>query len=491
MVKYAKPRAFYDVFERKGPGQVVSHYCPGCGHGVAHKLIASVIDELGIQDKTVFCSPVGCSVFGYYYFDTGNVQCAHGRAPAVATGLRRSLSDAIVISYQGDGDLAGIGLAEIVHAANRGENITVFFINNAIYGMTGGQMAPTTPVGIETPTCPYGRARTSDGDPVHMSEMIATLTAPVYVERVSLASPAKIVKARRAVKKALTCQLERRGFSFVEILSPCPINWKMTPVEARQWMVDVLEPIFPLGVYVDSTGEKQHDRSIDDAETGDAPRFEPVFADADAYTAALASFDLPPIEPSAPLDHECRVKIAGFGGQGVMSAGVLIANCASAEGRRTSWLPSYGPEMRGGTANASVIVSDDTIGAPVVDEPTVLIAMNRPSIDTFASTVAPGGVLIYNSSIVSDDVSRDDCTVVAVPASDIAREKGFIQGANVVMVAVFAMLTRTISVETVKKILPASLKRSEFVEINLELIDAAAEFLETAVIATANGGPRS
>ena len=471
MVKFAKPRAFYDVFERKGPGQVVSHYCPGCGHGVAHKLIASVIDELGIQDRTVFCSPVGCSVFGYYYFDTGNVQCAHGRAPAVATGIRRSLTDAVVISYQGDGDLAGIGLAEIVHAANRGEDITVFFINNAIYGMTGGQMAPTTPVGIETPTCPYGRARTSDGDPVHMCEMIATLTAPVYVERVSLATPPKIVKARRAVKKALTCRLENRGFSFVEILSPCPINWKMTPVEARRWMDEVLEPIFPLGVYVDSTGAKS-----------DRPRFDPVPPDAAAYAAALSSFDLPPIEARPALDHECRVKIAGFGGQGVMSAGVLIANCASAEGRRTSWLPSYGPEMRGGTANASVIVSDDTIGAPVVDVPTVLIAMNRPSVDTFASSLAPGGVLIYNSSIVSDEVRRDDCTVVAVPASEIAREKGFIQGANVVMVAVFAILTRTISVETVKQILPASLKRSEFVAINLELIDAAAAFLETAQI---------
>src|SRR5581483_6814633 len=183
-VLHEKPRSFYPLYERKAELQHQTHYCPGCGHGIIHKLLARAIDELGIQDRTVLISPVGCSVFAYYYFDVGNIQVAHGRAPAAATGVKRSRPDSVVISYQGDGDLAAIGTAEILHAANRGENITSIFVNNGIYGMTGGQMAPTTPLGSKTTTTPFGRSAANDGYPIRVCELLASLDAPVYLERV-------------------------------------------------------------------------------------------------------------------------------------------------------------------------------------------------------------------------------------------------------------------------------------------------------------------
>src|SRR6201997_4771490 len=235
-VIHSKSPVFYDTYERKSELKHQTHYCPGCGHGVAHKLIAEAIEEMGLQDKTIFVSPVGCSVFAYYYFDVGNVQMAHGRAPAGATGIKRAHPDKLVISYQGDGDLAAIGTAEIIHAANRGENITVFFVNNAIYGMTGGQMAPTTLVGQKSTTSPWGRRPVNEGFPIHMAEMLSSLEAPAYIERVGLGDNKSIMKSRRAVRKALENQRDRRGFSFVEILSPCPTIWGKDPVAARLWV---------------------------------------------------------------------------------------------------------------------------------------------------------------------------------------------------------------------------------------------------------------
>ncbi len=250
-VIHEKSPLFYDRYERKADLQGQTHYCPGCGHGVAHKLIAEALQDLGLQDRTIFVSPVGCSVFAYYYFDVGNVQAAHGRAPACATAIKRTCPDKIVISYQGDGDLAAIGTAEIVHAANRGEKITVFFVNNAIYGMTGGQMAPTTLVGQKSTTSPWGRRPTNEGYPLHMAELLSTLEAPVYVERVALCDNKNIMKARRAVRKALELQRDGAGFSFVEILSPCPTIWGKDPVEARRWVAEKLVPAFPLNVFRD------------------------------------------------------------------------------------------------------------------------------------------------------------------------------------------------------------------------------------------------
>ena len=248
IIKHQKPSCLYSDFKRKGSGDDsdVSHYCPGCGHGVVHNLIAEAIQDLGIQDRVIFCSPVGCAVFAYYYFDVGNVQCAHGRAPAVASAIRRTRTDSIVISYQGDGDLAGIGLSHIMHAANRGENITVFFINNAIYGMTGGQLAPTSPIGFRTPTTPQGRDPRNDGFPINMAEIISPRHAPTLVERVSLSDGPKVMKARKVIREGIQNQIEGKGFSFIEILSPCPVNWKMSPVESRKWMEGIILGFFIL-----------------------------------------------------------------------------------------------------------------------------------------------------------------------------------------------------------------------------------------------------
>jgi 2-oxoisovalerate ferredoxin oxidoreductase beta subunit len=250
-LEYARPQAFYPTFERKSDDPSVTHYCPGCGHGNLHKYIAEAIDELGIADRTVLVSPVGCAVFAYYYLDVGNVQAAHGRAPAVATGIKRALPHSIVVSYQGDGDLAAIGGDEILHAANRGENLTVFFVNNAIYGMTGGQMAPTSLVGMKTTTSPRGRSRANEGGPLHVCELLATLEAPAYIERTALGDNAHNAKTLRAVRKALRYQVEGRGFSLVEVLSPCPTGWHLQPVQATRWVLDEMTQVFPLGVLRD------------------------------------------------------------------------------------------------------------------------------------------------------------------------------------------------------------------------------------------------
>src|SRR5437868_3372766 len=246
---HSKSPVFYDLYDRKADLKHQTHYCPGCGHGVAHKLIAETVQDLGLQDQTVFVSPVGCSVFAYYYFDVGNVQVAHGRAPAAATGVSRACPGKIVIAYQGDGDLAAIGTAEIVHAANRGEHIAVFFLNNAIYGMTGGQMAPTTLVGQTSTTSPWGRRPINEGFPLHMSELLATLEAPAYIERVALSDNKNIMRARRAVRKALEIQRDGGGFTFVEILSPCPTIWNLSAVEARRWGAEKMIPVFPINVF--------------------------------------------------------------------------------------------------------------------------------------------------------------------------------------------------------------------------------------------------
>jgi 2-oxoglutarate ferredoxin oxidoreductase subunit beta len=226
-------------------------YCPGCLHGVAHRLVAESIDELGIINTASGVAPVGCSVFAYKFFNFDMAQAAHGRAPAVATGMKRARPNMQVFTYQGDGDLAAIGTAEIVHAANRGEHMSVFFVNNAIYGMTGGQMAPTTLPEMKTTTSPYGRKTDDIGFPIRVSELLATLIAPYYIERVSLLTPGDIIKAKKAVKKALTYNKEERGFTFVELISTCPTNWGIDPVKSLQWAKDNMLPFFKLGCFRD------------------------------------------------------------------------------------------------------------------------------------------------------------------------------------------------------------------------------------------------
>jgi 2-oxoglutarate ferredoxin oxidoreductase subunit beta len=225
------------------------HYCPGCTHGIAHRLVAEVLDELAVGDHTVGVAPVGCAVFAYNYFNCDMVEASHGRAPAVATGIKRVNPGNVVFTYQGDGDLASIGAAEIVHAAARGEKITVIFINNAIYGMTGGQMAPTTLVGQVTTTSPYGRDAAHCGSPVRMSEMLATLDGAAYIERTSLHDVKGVVATKRAIKKAFQCQLDGKGFAMVEVLSTCPTNWGKSPVESLDWLKENMIPQFPVGVF--------------------------------------------------------------------------------------------------------------------------------------------------------------------------------------------------------------------------------------------------
>ena len=230
-------------------------YCPGCGHGIIHKLVAETLVEMDVVGKTVGVAPVGCSVLAYNFFNLDMVQAPHGRAPAVATGLKRALPDHIIFTYQGDGDLAAIGTAETVHAAARGENIVVIFVNNAIYGMTGGQMAPTTMPGQVTQTSPYGRSTESAGFPLRMCEMLATLDGVAYAERVTVDTVPHIRKAKAAIKKAFANQAASRGFSMVEVLSQCPTNWGMEPVQSLTWLKENMIPYYPLGVYKDITAE--------------------------------------------------------------------------------------------------------------------------------------------------------------------------------------------------------------------------------------------
>jgi 2-oxoglutarate ferredoxin oxidoreductase subunit beta len=247
------PEAKLKIFERpKSFSDVVTHYCPGCTHGIIHRLIAETIDEYGIRGRTVGVAPVGCSVLIYNYFRTDFLESPHGRAPALATGLKRVSPELIVFTYQGDGDLASIGMGEIVHAANRGEKITVIFVNNAIYGMTGGQMAPTTMPGQVTTTSPMGRDVSQAGFPIRMSELLSTLRTPAYIERVSVHTPHNVIRAKKAIKKAFKNQMEGKRFTFVEVLSTCPTNWGLTPEEAEKWLEENMLGYYPLGLFKDT-----------------------------------------------------------------------------------------------------------------------------------------------------------------------------------------------------------------------------------------------
>ncbi len=247
--------AYKKVFERpESLKDNPTHYCPGCGHSVAHRLVAECLDELGLREKTIGVPPVGCSVLAYNYFNFDMVEAPHGRALAVATGVKRVHPDKFVLTYQGDGDLAAIGTAETIHAANRGERISTIFINNAIYGMTGGQMAPTTLLGQNATTAPGGRDQRLHGNPIDISAMLAVSNGVVYVERCSLATAKHIRRAKKAIKKSFQCQLDDLGFSLVELLSPCPTNWKMSTKAAWDWVEEEMVKVYPLGVLKDTTG---------------------------------------------------------------------------------------------------------------------------------------------------------------------------------------------------------------------------------------------
>ncbi|MBN2280713.1 MAG: 2-oxoacid:acceptor oxidoreductase family protein [Candidatus Marinimicrobia bacterium] len=466
-----KPEAFYDAFTRKaGDDFLTTTYCPGCGHGILHKLVAEALEDFGVQKKTMFVSPVGCSVFAYYYMDVGNVQAAHGRAPAVATALKRSNPESVVISYQGDGDLAAIGGAEILNAANRGEGITVFFVNNAIYGMTGGQMAPTTLIGQPTMTTPLGRTLENEGYPIRMSEIIATLEAPVYVDRVMLGDIKSIRQARKAVRKALEIQIEKNGFSFIEVLSACPSNLKMTPVDAQKWVREVLADYFPLGVKKDISATfpgKSKERHL-------LPLSEiPTILD---IKESKINKDI--IQNFSGKDFHEEIKIAGFGGQGVLSLGIVLSEMGMRHDFEVSWIPSYGPEMRGGTANCSVHLSNKKIGSPVVDRPTVLVAMNLPSIDKFEKDVMEGGYIFYDSSLINKAPKRNDLHVIAIPATKIADELGTTKIANMVIVGAMIEKLKLMSQEIVIDSIGEVIKNKKLIGINKQAIYKGIEFIK-------------
>jgi 2-oxoisovalerate ferredoxin oxidoreductase beta subunit len=435
---------FYDRFERhsnaEGLKAHATHYCPGCGHGLAHKYLAEAIEELGIQDRTVAVSPVGCSVFLYYYFDVGNTQAAHGRAPAVALGHKMANPDSVVISYQGDGDLASIGLAEIVSAAQMGIPLSIIFVNNAIYGMTGGQMAPTSLMGQKTATSPHGRAITA-GQPMKMAELISGLDGPVYVERVALFDAKNRVRAKKAIKKALQVQMEGRGLAFVEVLAECPTHLKLTPEESEQWVKQNMLPIFPLGVKKDSVPEPWFKPA--------APSFDPakvlgvVGASSDHTERHCKEF------PTHLDLHDVSLKLAGSGGDGAQTAAMLIAHAGINEGYDATHIPSYGPESRGGTSYADVHVAKEEVHNPAAPRPHVVIAFNAPSLAKFGPTVRPGGTILYDSSVVKNPGTFPaGVKVFGVPMTEIAVDLGKAMVKNIVALGALQAATSLFPQET-------------------------------------------
>jgi 2-oxoisovalerate ferredoxin oxidoreductase beta subunit len=435
---------FYERFLRHDHGAGLkgtsTHYCPGCGHGLVHKYLAEAIDALGIQDRTVAISPVGCAVFLHYYLDVGNTQAAHGRAPAVAIGHKVANPEAIVVSYQGDGDLASIGLAEIVQAAQLGLPLSVVFVNNAIYGMTGGQMAPTTLVGQKTATSPYGRGRL-EGAPLRMAELVAQIDGAVYVERVALFDAKQRVKARKAIRRALQTQVDGLGFAFVEVLAECPLHLGLTPRDAERWVKESMVPVFPLGLKKEATAaawpkwqRPSHDpgllRDLVGATSEAAPRFAERF-------------------PAEPFGDDIGFKLAGAGGDGAQTAALLLARAAINEGFDATHIPSYGPESRGGTSYADVRMAPEEVLSPAVPQPHVLVAFNAPSLARFGPEVRPGGVVVYDRSVIPEAHALPaGGKVVGVPCSEIARDLGLLMVKNIVALGALARATGLFPAET-------------------------------------------
>jgi 2-oxoisovalerate ferredoxin oxidoreductase beta subunit len=450
----SKSSVIYDKFERHSHAEGLkghaTHYCPGCGHGLAHKFLAEAIDDLGIQDRTVAVSPVGCSVFLYYYFDVGNTQAAHGRAPVVALGHKFANPESIVISYQGDGDLASIGLAETIATAQLGAPITVIFINNAIYGMTGGQMAPTTLMGQTSSTSPSGRNE-YNGQPMKMAEIIAGLDGPVYVERVALFDAKQRIKAKKAIQKALKLQVEGRGYSFIEVLAECPTHLKMSPEETEKWVKESMEPVFPLGVKKDLTVEPWFKRNP------------PCFKGEKILSLTGATSEHPMRHcqgfPTHLALNDISLKLAGSGGDGAQTAAMLIARAAINEGFDATHIPSYGPESRGGTSYADVHVAEEEVLNPGSPDPQVLIAFNAPSLAKFGPTVRKGGYVIYDSSVVSEAPELDpSIKVFPVPFTGIATDLGKAVVKNIVALGALQAATGIFPKETMLTAIRVALK---------------------------------
>lgn len=469
-----KPKSILKEYTRKGgSAPTATHYCPGCGHGILHKLIGEAIDDLGIQNRTVMTSPVGCAVFAYYYFDCGHVQVAHGRAPAVGTGLSRAEEDAVVILYQGDGDLASIGLNETIQAANRGEKMAVFFVNNTVYGMTGGQMAPTTLVGEVTVTCQGGRDPRYTGYPLHMSELLDNLDAPVFIERVAVSDPKNIRKAKIAVKKALEVQRDGKGYAFVEVLSPCPTNLRMDAQGCEDFVNNEMSKEFPVKNFRDRRREAETlCRASSDFSQEALDRIFEVKED----TSWEARDD--------PSFQRKVVRIAGFGGQGVLSMGITLAQAACNDQRHVSWYPAYGPEQRGGTSDCTVVISGETIGSPVIQTSDILVALNRPALEKFATKVKKNGLILFDQRITRfkdiEGLVPEGLKAIAVPARKLAKEHGVPRAANTVMLGVLmAMGTTNLPENVFKEAVEHTFhKKPKLVKVNLEILETGVQWAQ-------------
>ncbi|QLH74525.1 MAG: 2-oxoacid:acceptor oxidoreductase family protein [Methanomassiliicoccales archaeon] len=456
----------YEHFERKEPGTRTTTFCPGCGHGIIHKLIGEAIADLGLADRTVFVSPVGCAAFCYYYFDCGNVAGPHGRASAVATGISRSLPGKVVIAYQGDGDLGAIGFNNAFQAASRGEHFACFFVNNSIYAMTGGQMAPTTLPGQRTTTTPFGRDVVAAGYPLKVCEVLDQLEAPVYIERVSVADTKRIMQARKAIRKALEVQRDGKGYAFVEILSPCPTNWRMDALRSAEFVTEEMEKVFPLKCFRDRSEMPAPERMK-------VPRK----SIAELIGPSEEGMDQRPDQSF----KEKSLKFSGFGGQGILSLGLVIAEAAGRSGRYVSWFPSYGPEQRGGYASCSVVISGTEVGSPTVDSPDVLVVMSQPALDRFLPTMKEGGVLLHESGLSVPDAVPSGVKVYSFPAAKIAADNGVPKAQNTAFLgALTALGLHSIEEEHILSALDNSFSaKPSLIEKNRKVYEAAKAWTAT------------
>jgi 2-oxoisovalerate ferredoxin oxidoreductase beta subunit len=421
-------------------------------------MLAEAIDDFNIADRTILISPIGCAVFMYYYMDVGNILASHGRAPAIATGIKRVKPGSIVISYQGDGDLAAIGGNEILHTANRGDAITVIFVNNGIYGMTGGQMAPTTPLGQKTTTSPRGRSFAVEGPPLRVCELLSTLDGPSYIERVALTDAKHHMAARKAIRKAIKNQIDGRGFSLVEVLSTCPSGWKVSPREAVHWVKENMMPVFPLKVFRDI------DKSAD---------ISPLTAGVQPSLKPEARETIEAVKPAAADKfEEISLIISGFGGQGVLFSGIMLAEGAVQEGLETTWIPSYGPEMRGGTAHCNLRMSRSRIASPMITKPSAVIAFNQPSVEKFAPEIVPGGLLVVNSSLVTELPDWEDIKIVKVPAYETAAALDNPKGANMVLIGAYIEVSGAVSAESIHAAFMERGVKPQMAESNMKALEA-------------------
>ena len=433
-MKTIEQKGMYTSFPRSGKNVSFTHYCPGCGHGIINKLIAETCAEMGLQDDTIFVDPVGCGVFTYYYWDAAHISAAHGRASAAATGACRARPDAVTIAYQGDGDLGAIGFNNAFQAASRGEHFGCIFVNNSLYGMTGGQMAPTTLEGEKTTTTPFGRDPSLTGHPLHVCEIFNQLEAPVYIARVSVADTKRIMQARQAIRKVFEIQRNHLGYAMLEILAPSPTNFRLNAIQAASFCMTEMEREFPLGVFRDTT---KPDAAVENRRKDwESPYLavKPVPHVATCQELfAEKKVVLPPHEDKTYAEK--RFKFAGYGGQGILSLGLTIAEAARNEGRYTLWFPSYGPEQRGGSANCSVVISGTPIGAPTVEHPDVLVCMNQPSYERFVQDMLPGGLVIVDETVPLTKPAPEGVRVVRWPALEMAKSFGVPKAANTMMLA--------------------------------------------------------